>query len=400
MSDRFEASFAGALAFHLLCAELELAAAILDSEGRVLFASPRLEQWLDRPPGSLPGQSLAGPAPLARLLTDPLPYVMQGERIEQEGEHEWQGRAHPLRLIGLPLPNEQGQVSAALVLALETSARRRAEEEQRQVLRLEAVGRQAGGLIHDLNNLLGVVVGHLELLQHGRLAGEQGELLAGAQRSAVQASELVKQCLAYLRLGRSDMRPTDLNARVAEAPALLGGRRAANIRLDLRLSRGLPLIPADPGQLTQAILNLCQNACDAMRAGGTLLLETEEVVFFGESTPTAQRRAGRFVCLHVGDTGQGMTPEVQARIFEPFYTTKPSGTGTGMGLAIVQGVAEQHHGWVECVSTVGLGTRFSLFLPVPVPLGAGAQAGGSEKAEPRPSGGLASDKGQISPCLP
>jgi CheY-like chemotaxis protein len=136
------------------------------------------------------------------------------------------------------------------------------------------------------------------------------------------------------------------------------------VRLEVRGPADLWLVQADAGQMTQVLLNLCINACDAMPEGGTLTLETANVtVDEAQARNRVGARPGPFVRLSVTDTGHGIAPEHMPRIFDPFFTTKPAGKGTGLGLAMVFGIVQQHQGWVECHSTVGQGTRFDLYLP-------------------------------------
>jgi CheY-like chemotaxis protein len=160
------------------------------------------------------------------------------------------------------------------------------------------------------------------------------------------------------------LRPLPLSESAREVVTILERTIDPRVRVEVRAAPELGLVQADAGQMTQVLMNLCINACDAMPEGGTLTLETANVtVDEAQARNRVGARPGPFVRLSVTDTGHGIAPEHLPRIFDPFFTTKPAGKGTGLGLAMVFGIVQQHQGWVECHSTVGRGTRFELYLP-------------------------------------
>jgi two-component system, cell cycle sensor histidine kinase and response regulator CckA len=224
----------------------------------------------------------------------------------------------------------------------------------------------AGGVAHDFNNLLSAVIGRLDLLR-GSVAPESPhlELLVAAEKAASQAADLAQYLSAFLRKESGGPETVDLNAVVEQVVGLLRRTFDPRIQLLVALQATLPRLQAIPVQLAQVLLNLCLNARDAMPDGGRLRIETIETVFSAETALLhPQRRSGAFARLRVADSGEGMAPATQARLFEPAFTTKAPGRGTGMGLAIVQSVMRQHSGWVECVSAVGQGSCFDVYLPL------------------------------------
>jgi signal transduction histidine kinase len=232
--------------------------------------------------------------------------------------------------------------------------------------RLETLGRHAGRLVHDLNNLLGVVRGNLDLLTGMGLPAPQQELADTALRAAGLAEQMVKQYLYFLRRGQPRRQLVQLNDPVQEVLRLMPSVVKRAINVQVRLDPELPAILGDPSQMTQMLLNLCLNAADAMPQGGQLEVRTEPAAVPAELAASHEHPPGRHVAVHVRDTGQGMTPEVKARIFEPFFTTKSAQQGTGLGLAIVADIVGQHGGWIDCRSTPGAGTQMSVYLPAAV----------------------------------
>jgi len=258
-----------------------------------------------------------------------------------------------------------GAQSARLVLASDVTERRRLEQQLRQAQKMEAVGRLAGGVAHDFNNILGVIMGYGDILSRrlprgDALAGKVAEIVRAAERAAA----LTRQLLAFSRQQVLQPRVLDLNVVMGEMDKMLRRLIGENIELKTRLQEQLGSVMADPGQMEQVIMNLAVNARDAMPQGGSLLLETRDVELdesYVRLHPSA--RSGPHVMLAVSDTGCGMDPETMARIFEPFFTTKLQGKGTGLGLSTVYGIVDQSGGSIEVYSEPGRGTTFKIYLP-------------------------------------
>jgi two-component system cell cycle sensor histidine kinase/response regulator CckA len=258
-----------------------------------------------------------------------------------------------------------GARNARLVLANDVTERSRLEEQLRQAQKLEAIGRLAGGVAHDFNNILNIIMGYAEIVMRrlpfgDPLASKIAEILKAADRAA----GLTRQLLAFSRRQVLQPRVLNLNAVVSEMDKMLRPLIGESVALTMRLQEPLGAVKADPGQMEQVIMNLAVNACDAMAEGGTLLLETRDVELdaaYVRLHPGAS--VGPHVMLAVADTGHGMDPETLARIFEPFFTTKAQGQGTGLGLPTVYGIVEQSGGSVDVESAKGRGTTFRVYLP-------------------------------------
>ena len=272
--------------------------------------------------------------------------IKDGTLIDVEitaGRVEWEGR------------------DAALILAHDVSERRQMEQRLIEAERLEAVGRLAGGVAHDFNNLLTVIHGYAQLLAE-RTKGEGHEELGQIVHASEQASALTRQLLAFSRRQVMHADVLDLNEIVAGMQSMLQRIIGDDVSVGVRFAQGLAPIEADRAQIERVILNLAANARDAMPEGGRLTIETanveldeDYVASHGEVTP------GPHVMLAVSDTGTGMSEEVRRHLFEPFYTTKPA--GTGLGLATVFGVVKQSGGSIFLYSEEGSGSTFKIYLP-------------------------------------
>ncbi|HSA01877.1 MAG TPA: response regulator [Candidatus Paceibacterota bacterium] len=253
-------------------------------------------------------------------------------------------------------------------LKIEMEQRSRLEQQLRQSQKMEAVGQLAGGIAHDFNNILSVILGHTSLLLSGEgegLTSESSESLREIESSAKRAANLTRQLLTFSRRQRLDITCISLNKTLTNLAKLLQRLLGEHIALECHYQPDLPSVEADVHMLEQVVMNLAVNARDAMPNGGTLTLSTEIVNYNPrESATPSERKRGSFVVLRVTDTGCGMSEETLKHIYEPFFTTKPVGKGTGLGLATVYGIVKQHQGWIEVQSVLNQGTTFSVFLPV------------------------------------
>lgn len=268
----------------------------------------------------------------------------------------------------------------------------RMEQKLRQSQKMEAVGQLAGGVAHDFNNLLTVVLGHAQiLLREPRLPSDLRNPLQQIEDVARRGAALTRQLLTFSR--QQAMQPTllDVNDTLRAMQQLLARLLGEQIAIELHCDPALPVVRADPSMLEQIVLNLSVNARDAMPKSGTLTLATRtaEVDAAGLERRPAGARAGRFVVITVRDTGTGIAPAHLARLFEPFFTTKEVGRGTGLGLATVYGIVQQHQGWIEVSSTVGVGTTFDVYLPAagsaPIPATATLPAAAATAGERSPA---------------
>lgn len=241
--------------------------------------------------------------------------------------------------------------------------REQAEEQLRQSQKMEAVGQLTGGVAHDFNNLLAVILGNAELLDE-ELGDEKTERLEPLIRAAKRGAELTDSLLTFSRKQALRPQPVELTKVFEDMYGLLSRSLGATIEIETTASPGAWNLTADPGQLENAVLNLALNARDAMPDGGKLMIEWANAVVdldFIERNPGAE--VGDYVALAVTDTGTGMSEETFEHAFEPFYTTKPVGEGTGLGLSMVYGFAKQSDGFVTLHSEEGKGTKVILYLP-------------------------------------
>ena len=248
----------------------------------------------------------------------------------------------------------------------EVGARAEAEENLRQSQKMEAVGQLTGGIAHDFNNLLAAIGGSLEMIE-ARVA--QGRLdvvdryIAASQNAVRRAAALTHRLLAFSRRQTLDPRPTNVNRLIAGMEEMIRRTVGPSIQIEVVGAGGLWSTLVDPNQLDNALLNLCLNARDAMPDGGRLTIETANKWLDERAAKERELSPGQYVSLCVTDTGTGMAPAVIAHAFEPFYTTKPFGQGTGLGLSMIYGFARQSGGQIRIYSELGKGTTMCLYLP-------------------------------------
>ncbi len=265
-----------------------------------------------------------------------------------------------------PARDESGQVVNYVSAQRDVTHELILEEKLRQAQKMEAVGRLAGGVAHDFNNILTVITGYTELLltRHADNPENQNRALQQIELAAERAASLTRQLLAFSRKQILQPKMLNLNSVVTDINMMLRRLIGEDIELIMILEPQLGQVLADPGQLEQVILNLAVNARDAMPRGGKLTLQTANIELDGSDNPRdPDVGPGPYVSLTVSDTGHGMTKEVQAHIFEPFFTTKEVGKGTGLGLATVHGIVKQSDGYIWVESEAGLGTTFNVYLP-------------------------------------
>jgi len=287
------------------------------------------------------------------------PYEVEHRIVRADGTVRWvRERAEVLR-------DAQGRAARLIGTVQDVTDQRQLEEQLRQAQKMEAMGRLAGGIAHDLNNALTAIAGYTELALGELAEGHPSRADVGEiRRAAERAASVTGQLLAFSRKQLLERRVFDLNDTVTNLGRLLG--RLLGDDIDLRTSVHAAPAPifADPGQIEQAIINLAVNARDAMPEGGRLTIATSlfvaDEVFARAHAPMAP---GRYTVLSVTDTGQGMDPETQAHIFEPFFTTKEVGKGTGLGLSMVYGTVKQTGGFIFVESEAGRGASFHMYFP-------------------------------------
>jgi PAS domain S-box-containing protein len=252
-----------------------------------------------------------------------------------------------------------------LMLAQDITERIQLERQFRQAQKMEAIGQLAAGVAHDFNNILTVIQGYGSMLQL-RLGedGPHAKPVSAILASSERASNLVRQLLMFSRKRIMQFGNVELNETIQSLSGMLRDLVGEHICVETECEPGLPLVYADRGMIEQVIVNLTVNSRDAISKSGRIVLRTAvATVDHGLCEANPEARAGRFVCVTVGDDGCGIAPELLPHLFEPFFTTKEVGKGTGLGLATVYGIVRQHQGWINVASEPGVGTEFRIYLP-------------------------------------
>ena len=343
---------------------------VLDAQGSTTFVNRRMAEMLGYAPSEMVGQSL-----FAFMAEEDVAQAQENLADRREGH----GAQHDFRfrrkdggdlwaiVNGTPVMDEGGRVVSVLGMITDITERRRQEQAQLQSQKLESLGVLAGGIAHDFNNLLTAILGNISLTQLclPNLSPAR-PYLENMERAVQRATNLTRQMLAYSGKGRFLVGPLDLNQAVKEMAHLLGVSISKKVVLRYQLQEGLPALMAEAAQIQQVVMNLVTNASEAIgEAEGIVSIRTGLQTYAREDLvrdfPGQPIAPGTFLTLEVADTGQGMTPEVQARIFEPFFTTKF--TGRGLGLSAMLGIVRGHKGGIRVYSEAGKGSTFKLIFP-------------------------------------
>jgi len=297
--------------------------------------------------------------PGARALSSGLPAEVETLSVRPDGT------SVNVRVQGFPIVGADGVVTALIEVVEDITERKRLQEQLQHAVKMEAIGRLAGGVAHDFNNILTAIIGYSAIMLR-QPEGNDGhrDKLVQINRAAERAAGLTRQLLAFSRKQVLDRKILDVNTSIADFEKILKRLIGEDILLQTVLDPSLGKIEADPSQVEQILLNLVVNARDAMPTGGKLTVQTANVMLdenFCRSR--AELLPGPYVMIAATDTGHGMSEEVVSRIFEPFFTTKQRGTGTGLGLSTVYGIVKMHQGHIDVDSTWGSGTAFRVYFP-------------------------------------
>jgi signal transduction histidine kinase len=292
-----------------------------------------------------------------------------------------------LESTAAPILGSRGELLGYCGVDRDVTEQRQVEERLRQSQKMEAIGQLAGGVAHDFNNILSIIQGNAELalMKAEGADNERDEILGAVIDATERAASLTRQLLLFSREQAMEVRDIDLNEVVNSLTRML--ERILDRRVELRLDLHPDPVKtsADPGMLDQVLMNLVLNARDAMPGGGQLVVGTSlRWVTEAEAEANPDAAPGPYVALTVADTGEGIPSEILPRIFEPFYSSKEPGKGTGLGLASVFGIVKRHAGWITVESEVGKGARFEVILPA---LGRDPVAQGAAE-EPAPGGAM------------
>ena len=354
----------------------------VDGEGRFLLVNAAFAEWL----GATPAELVEQGAKLSEFLADPppagaaphAPFAGAGNRGEVMLKSR-SGRVVHALITQNVVPSDSGLRTHAMVRDLaqerdtqqalaqsrDATEQKKIEAQFTQSQKMQAVGQLAGGVAHDFNNLLTAMIGFCDLLlqQHGPGDRSFPDIMQ-IKQNANRAANLVRQLLAFSRQQTLQPRVLNITDALADLSHLLRRLIGENIALNVVHGRDLGLVKVDQGQLEQVIINLAVNARDAMSGGGTLTIKTENVELKAPLRRGDEMMpAGQYVVIAVGDTGCGIAKENLERIFEPFFSTKELGAGTGLGLSTVYGIVKQTGGFVLVDSEVGKGATFSIYLP-------------------------------------
>jgi len=362
---------------------------LVSPEMRVLEVNRQLAAWF-------PNASQGGQPYCYQVLCDPareavcehcptVKAMREGRVFETMVDMERPGGVRNYRIVASPVFDAHGKTAAAIEMVEDITDQLSLEQQLRQSQKMEAIGRLAGGVAHDFNNILQTMLGYGQMLAERLDETDDAhefaeEIVTGTERAAA----LTRQLLAFSRRQVLQMEDLDLNDVIDGLIKMVTRLIGENIRVDVLKGRRLGVVCADLGQVEQILMNLCVNARDAMPEGGLLTIETENVRIdsaYCAIHPWA--KAGRYVLLSVTDSGCGMDAQTVQQVFEPFFTTKGPGEGTGLGLATVYGIVKQHDGMIQAYSEVGKGTVFKIYLPVVER----AASTVTEKVVARPSGG-------------
>lgn len=343
---------------------------ITDLDGIIEYANPRFYETTGFTPAETLGKT---PAFLKSEDTDAEQFDQMWTTIMSG--REWRGELRNRRKNGelfwsstaiCPIINTSGDITNFLSVAEDTTDKRRMEEQLRHAQKLEAVGTLAGGVAHDFNNILTGILGHCQIAiekldPDADVQFNLDQIMVASDR----AKDLVQQLLAFSRRREANLRPVSLNAIVDEAVKLVHASIPSTIAIEWHVAEHAVTVLADPTQIHQVLLNLCSNAADAVgETAGTIAIGVESITTTGPIGVAGHDLApGQYACLRVSDTGCGMDAYTLARAFDPFFTTKPVGAGTGLGLAAVHGIVQDHGGGIEVLSEPGKGTTFSIYLP-------------------------------------
>lgn len=343
---------------------------ITDTQGNIEFVNPKFSQITGYSAEEARGNT---PRILKTGETSPEEYARLWATIS--AGNVWQGEFHNRKKTGelfweyatiSPLKNQQGVITHYIAIKEDISERRDLENQLRQAQKIEAIGTLAGGVAHDFNNILTVIIGFGNILEmkmppNDPLLDDVKQILAAAERAAI----LTRSMLAFSRKQVIAVKPENLNEIVIGMQKMLHRLIREDIELRIRLANDVLTSMTDAGQLGQVLLNLATNARDSMPSGGVITITTEQAEL-DEAFVRAHGygEPGRYALITFTDSGEGMEESVQQRIFEPFFTTKETGKGTGLGLSVCYGIIKQHNGYIVCSSEPGKGTSFRIYLPL------------------------------------
>lgn len=345
------------------------AVVVYDIEGNVIYFNPaftRIFGWtLEERIGNK--MDIFVPEEAWRETKMMIKKVLAGERFSGIETHRYnqKGEIIPVSISGAIYKDQNGKPSGSVINLRDITEQKKLESQLQQSQKMEAIGTLAGGIAHDINNILGIILGNTELAMDDTPDWNPVRLnLEEARIASLRAKDVVRQLLSFARKTEMEKKPTNIIPIVKESFKLLRSSIPTSIEIRQNISKDVDTILADPTQINQILINLCTNADHAMPDGGIIEIILNNIEL--DEANTAQHSdlyPGRYVNLTVTDTGHGISQEVIDRIFDPYFTTKEVGKGTGMGLSVVHGIVKKHNGAITVKSDPGKGTTFSIFFP-------------------------------------
>lgn len=342
---------------------------VIDATGAIQYVNPGCEKLFRYNTDELIGRNVSVLMPVSQAATHDGYLSRHREtrvkRIIGMGRElsglKSDGTVFPMYLSVGEAETADGVIFVGIIYDL--TEKKRAEEMILHHQKLDAIGQLSGGVAHDFNNILNVIGGNLEMIAAGDMSPAARRAVARAQEAAVRAARITQRLLAFARKQPLIRQPLNLNKALEDMEEMLRRTIGEQIEVRMHLSDDPGIVETDIDQFETAILNLAVNSRDAMPDGGVIDIDTEGVRFEDDPRTAQEVPPGDYLCVSISDTGVGMTPDVCARAIEPFFTTKETGSGTGLGLSMVYGLMKQLGGHARLYSEVGSGTRVSLFFP-------------------------------------
>lgn len=340
-----------------------------DLEGRFTYVNSEFCRFVGMPPEDILGrtdESIFPRAVVLKFKAEDLRVLSTKRPSHNTEAHELpNGRKACVQSIKAPIYDSANNIVGIQGILWDITDRIQLESQLRQVQKLDAIGRLSGAIAHDFNNMLTVIQGHAQILRFQKnLSPAVLESLKAIEGAVTRAANLTRPLLTFSRKQPFHPRVTELSSIIRDFSQMLRRVLPENIRFDIKLSDAPIGMVADPSMLEQVLLNFAVNARDAMPNGGSITIRTgTRVIRLGDVVAHPQARAGTFGVIEVTDTGHGIPADILPQIFEPFFTTKASDQGTGLGLATVYGIIQQHAGWIEVDSEVDVGTTFRVMIP-------------------------------------
>ena len=345
------------------------AVVVYDIEGNVIYFNPaftRIFGWtLEERIGKK--MDVFVPEEAWRETKMMIKKVLAGERFSGIETHRYNRKKEiiPVSISGAIYKDQNGKPIGSVINLRDITEQKKLESQLQQSQKMEAIGTLAGGIAHDINNILGIILGNTELAMDDIPDWNPARLnLEEARIASLRAKDIVRQLLSFARKTEMEKKPTNIIPIVKESFKLLRSSIPTSIEIRLKISKDVDTIIADPTQINQILINLCTNADHAMPDGGIIEIILNNIELDEANTARhSDLHPGRYVNLTVTDTGHGISQEVVDRIFDPYFTTKEVGKGTGMGLSVVHGIVKKHNGAITVKSEPGKGTSFSIFFP-------------------------------------